>query len=548
MTLALQVELLRGCYVAAQFGDRDRVEWPPHPARLYSALVAVWAHDDPPEAHERAVLAWLAEQGAPEITCSEHYERLTVTHYVPVNDAAVVRDHGRAYAAIVAAEQSLGEAVGNERAERRAGKALERALTKAAVDSARLSARGSVTPGTIKSALALLPERRIRQGRTYPTALPHDAHVCFTWPAATPSEGQRQCLDALVARLHRLGHSSSLVSCRVLDDEPPAATWTPHPEGTSVLRTPAPGLLGRLEAEHARHQGREPRSLPAALVRYRQTGTPERREPPRPSLGQDWIVLARVEGRPVPLHRGLNLTRVLRRALLHHADEPIAEILSGHAPGAAGQLTSPTNRPHLAIVPLPFVGRRHADGAILGVALVLPRTYDPEERQAVVRAVGRWREGGAELTLGRAGIARFTVVDELDPRTTLRPQTWCRTSTQWATVTPIALDRTPRYLFRGTPEQQAAAWDAAADTIAVACEHVGLPLPAAVAAGLDGPLVGVPHQRAFEHYRAAGGRVQRLSVHARLTFPEPVHGPVLIGAGRYLGYGLCRPIFDKGSA
>jgi len=30
-------------------------------------------------------------------------------------------------------------------------------------------------------------------------------------------------------------------------------------------------------------------------------------------------------------------------------------------------------------------------------------------------------------------------------------------------------------------------------------------------------------------------------VHADIEFPAPVRGPVLIGAGRYLGYGLCLP-------
>jgi hypothetical protein len=35
---------------------------------------------------------------------------------------------------------------------------------------------------------------------------------------------------------------------------------------------------------------------------------------------------------------------------------------------------------------------------------------------------------------------------------------------------------------------------------------------------------------------------ERRHTHAILVFDEPVRGPVLIGAGRYRGYGFCRPL------
>ena len=38
--LTLEVEFLLGRYAAADFRDREQPEWPPHPARLFSALVA----------------------------------------------------------------------------------------------------------------------------------------------------------------------------------------------------------------------------------------------------------------------------------------------------------------------------------------------------------------------------------------------------------------------------------------------------------------------------------------------------------------------------
>ena len=39
--------------------------------------------------------------------------------------------------------------------------------------------------------------------------------------------------------------------------------------------------------------------------------------------------------------------------------------------------------------------------------------------------------------------------------------------------------------------------------------------------------------------KSGGARQQ---VHALLQFDREVEGPVLIGAGRYRGYGLCKPL------
>ena len=51
---AIAVELLCGRYTAMQFNDRTRPEWPPHPARLFSAMVAAWADADEPDPAERS--------------------------------------------------------------------------------------------------------------------------------------------------------------------------------------------------------------------------------------------------------------------------------------------------------------------------------------------------------------------------------------------------------------------------------------------------------------------------------------------------------------
>jgi CRISPR-associated protein Csb2 len=43
-------------------------------------------------------------------------------------------------------------------------------------------------------------------------------------------------------------------------------------------------------------------------------------------------------------------------------------------------------------------------------------------------------------------------------------------------------------------------------------------------------------------YPSVAGRIRRVQVHVRLAFDRPVRGPVLLGAGRFRGLGLFRPV------
>ena len=57
--LCLEVEFLTGVSVGATPYARDEPEWPPHPDRLFQALVAAWGRDEPPDDAERRALEWL---------------------------------------------------------------------------------------------------------------------------------------------------------------------------------------------------------------------------------------------------------------------------------------------------------------------------------------------------------------------------------------------------------------------------------------------------------------------------------------------------------
>jgi CRISPR-associated protein Csb2 len=571
----IAVELLCGRYTATQFNDRTKPEWPPHPARLLSAMVAAWADSDAPDAGERAALQWLEDQDPPSIRCGPAQSRRVVTHFVPVNDAtALTRDVSRTYATIIEATRTLQreEDTGDERRIVRARTAAAAVKAKAVADAGRAGKpTGRETDSVTAAVLGVLPEHRGKQGRSYPTVIPDEPAVWFLWPGAEPTDQQRTVLDRLLGRVGRIGHSSTLVTCRCVDDGP-APTWVPGNGANAVrLRVPRAGLVDRLEKAFATHRGEEPRTLPAGMVYYRRPEA-ERRPLRSPLLGGDWYVLG-ITGRRLPAAvQSLAITRAARSALLAHGDQPAPEILSGHKHGHGdGGLTPPLDRPHLAVVPLLNAGNPHSDGAVFGLALVLPTDCQDSDRELVENAARSWAASGFELLLGgnAGGQPVRLVLEDLgieradteqgwtDSALTVRRKTtrrdhWCRPAQRWVSVTPIALDRFPGDLRSQDRSHRERAEAEAAASIARACVFAGLadfPEDVQVEIRLDSPLVGLPASpngarargsRQFPRYQTGAG-VPRASVHAEIRFAQPVHGPVLVGAGRYLGYGLCLP-------
>lgn len=65
MPLNIDIELISGRYEAAGAGDRDVAEWPPHPARVFCALVASARSET-----DREALRWLERLPAPVVQAS----------------------------------------------------------------------------------------------------------------------------------------------------------------------------------------------------------------------------------------------------------------------------------------------------------------------------------------------------------------------------------------------------------------------------------------------------------------------------------------------
>jgi CRISPR-associated protein Csb2 len=551
-------------------------------------MVAAWADSDNPDPDERQALYWLEGQDPPAIHCGEDNRRSVVTHFVPVNDpSALTRGDSWAqatYGSLQSGRQAVLQAqrAGDAKAVQRTTAALAKAEKKATEDAAKAGKpTGSESATVAQAVLEVLPENRGKQGRTYPTVIPDVAEVWFTWAGAQPSPQVMQALDDLLGRVGRIGHSSTLVACRCTDTGPAEKpTWEPAGAGESPnslrLRVPRAGLLDRLELAYATHRGEEPRTLPAGTTSYRQP-TVDRVSPPRPTLGGDWYILGFRNNKFPYASQALAVTKAARSALLAHSEQPVPEFLSGHQGFARdGGPTPPLATPHLAIVPLMNAGNPHSDGTVFAVALVLPADVTQSDRDAVDAALSGWADAGFTLALsaGRAGEpVRFQVeglgVDraaaEREPswltaglagqRKTTRREYWCRPAKRWLTVTPIALDRFPGNLRSRQPLTREQAEAEASAAIAKACVHAGLADRAgdvAVTVRLDAPLVGLPASpggqrapglRRYPGYQTGSG-VARACVHAEIEFPEPVQGPVLVGAGRYFGYGLCLP-YDR---
>ena len=511
--LALGVRYLNGFVAAAEPGSRELPEWPPHPGRVFMALAA--AHfQTGAEPTERKALEWLEGLPAPLLRAGAAHPRAAVTHYVPVNDAA----------------------------------------------------------GPSKALLHSLPLSRDRQPRTFARAWLDDEVVYFAWREAEPSAELRLSLESLSAKVTRLGHSSSLVQMwTATPDEVPGPNWQPDTDRAEVhLRVVGPGTIEDLERRYNQHgtdgfadlllaadDDSDKAAQKAARKRLKSEfqNEPPPRIRPELSLYQGYARVELTAAKPaVPgtvfsphlivlvqepkegpyqqldLPCTLAVTQRWREALLSHSNdlpERVRHIVSGH-----DRDSQPLSEPHLAFMPIAFVGHAHADGHLLGMAIVLPETLATDTRRDVLRAFGQV----SELKLGRLGV--WTVHRETGSRPSwnLRPETWTahpNGATHWATVTPIVFDRHAKSKDRAEYQREVAA------SIAASCQTIGLPKPREVIVTAVSAHLGVPPTHAFPRLQRKDNS-ERRHTHAILVFDQPVRGPMLIGAGRYRGHGVCR--------
>jgi CRISPR-associated protein Csb2 len=378
--------------------------------------------------------------------------------------------------------------------------------------------------------MGTMPIGRDRQARQFPVAIPDDPVVQFIWPGADHGDTHRQALSELCRYVTYVGHSSSLVQTWIIDS-PAKPTRVPGERLTGEpMRVPYAGRLRDLE-EQVSDLGH-----PAgyAWANYQPEVEVESREAVIQSVFDDrLLILRKTKGEPLGLESTLVATEALRGAVLSHCAAPIPEWVSGHRENGGA-----SEQPHVAFIPLPHVERSYADGHLLGLGLALPRGVSADDQR---RCLGNLLFGprsvprSLSLTFGRLGEWQVELDNSDDRPQALCPETWTGPATTWVTVTPIVFDKHPK------AKDPVAAAVEAEEIVAVACARIGLPRPERIVLSPVSMFAGVPHARRFPYMlRKSGGN--RHHTHAVLVFAERVSGPLLLGAGRYRGYGMCRPL------
>ena len=529
--------------------SRENAEWPPHPARIFMALVAAHYETKPlPEdgtdaatawQRQRSALEWLESQGAPMMGWPVESRRDIVKVYVPVNDGGVPdRPEG-------------------------------------------------VKESELRHALGVMPDCRSRQERTFPSVYVNgeDAqrHVYLSWPHAMPTPETLGAFEGLASAVTRIGHSSSLVQMWVCEGEVPSTYQPATSKGKAVkgitLRVPAAGFLAELDqrynAEDIEVFFELSESIPAKTgktkaqakaVFQERFGTAWSRTASapvrlRPSIGRtvtyvpirkvesqvvqstfdaELLVLTKQDGPTLGLEATAALTSALRGLLLKNS-EGLPAWFTGHR-----ALGVPSTGGHMAIFPLAYVGAEHADGHIMGLALAFPRSVPDAERADCLR--GRLFGAAGEdldlkLVMGNIGEWTLRREERSVPPIALRSLSWNEPSSVWASVTPVVLDRHPKCDYR----DERAAWrDEVAALIARSCEQQGLPKPVSIDVDKTSWHRGAPRSRpgpnGMPWLPSKDGTAPRQQVHVLIEFPCEVEGPLLLGAGRFRGYGICKPL------
>lgn len=556
--LRIIVDLLTDRYVAADVSDRQVPEWPPHPGRLYMSLAAACFERGADQA-EASALRWLETLGAPRIVCGTPSRRTETTVYVPINDKLT---------------PSTGLL--------------------------------QTTPGLSRS----------KQARSFPTTVPSSSTCSFEWTLdqASAAKPHLEALRAVCREVIRIGHSSSLVMAhaefvdaashveKVEDDgDSQLQRWLPSDmlggvslriategEFDRLLKT---GMRDRIDRFHELRQTVEHGTAHAKKLAkqqfeevFGQKYNKNLRPPePAPATISTWmpyrcidrdsdldgnthhdsisqtqfdpglIVFSPIDGPRLGLPDALSLTQTLRKTVMKLCGvQPVPAWVSGH-----NQDGSATKDPHLAFLPLPYVGGKHGDGHLLGLALALPAGISAS---ALRECLGPVIYDGVEprtmkLKLGGLGHWELQLEQRPEPAKSLRGTAWSAPSQCWETVTPVVLDRFPKMARRSDVKS----WRSeVADILRLSCQFAGLPTPEAVDVDTTAFLNGVPRAtrkskptspnqsrayvgEGFRPYVSGSGKPARPQVHVRLRFDKPLAGPLLLGAGRFLGYGFFRP-------
>jgi CRISPR-associated protein Csb2 len=378
----------------------------------------------------------------------------------------------------------------------------------------------------------------------------------------------RDALSRICAKVTRVGHSMSAVQMWVVPEgKEPEPNWQPDVTGQEArLRVARAGTLRSLKEAFngesiqaydaladalATARGQEKMRLKREIQARFPDGRPESRRPqlvhwqgysrPAASEGEapaadgpfdeNFVVLSKFEGAMLGLESTLQLTSALRNSAMKATGTDVPEWLSGH--DARGQ---PSLAPHAAFFPLPYVGFEHSDGHVLGLGMAIPRGLPAEELRRVLGPFFFDPETGEEREIRLWTKAwKWTLEREKRerPPVTLQRSSWTKAVRSWASVTPVVLHHYPKKR-EGDIER----------IIKEAFVSAMFPAPRCVRVQSVSAVTGAGHAMGMPPFTDGGAHLCRYQTHVIAHFDQPVRGPMLVGRGRFRGYGLFRPVAD----
>ena len=350
---------------------------------------------------------------------------------------------------------------------------------------------------------------------------PRSPGVVYSWDVESPTQVTLDALRRRAARVGYLGASDSPVRVRVTTQMPPSAArndaFIPDRRGDALIDGTKPGDLQMLDRMYDEwcERGAAVNRLQFPALRH---GMPYRSPGSAAPVDRGEVVAwlrfgAAVSGRRVSAVTALFKEAILSQHQSIHGEPPA--ILHGHGFGGNGYEIA-------RYLALPDVGYQWSRGRIHGLALWMPPACDFNARQmardaafAIRRLTGR----GVDVSVGPR--------DEEARPLAAHPNRWLRRSRGWATAFPAIHERR-----RTLDLAEVARW----------CRHAGLPEPVAFRSARTPLVAGALDLAPVEVNRP--GRPALPYSHVELRFAQPVSGPVLIGAGRQRGFGLCIPLDD----
>ena len=348
---------------------------------------------------------------------------------------------------------------------------------------------------------------------------PRYPEVAYSWDTDAPSD-LIEALRRRAARVGYLGTADSPVRMRVATSMPALSVgevFVPDADGDVEISVPEAGDLRILDAMYDQWVERGASVARAQFpalrhqVRYR---SPLAMVPEDNGSVVAWLLLDRaISGRRLTPLTALLKEAILSRHQMMHGEPPA--VLHGHGINGNGYDLA-------RFLALPDVGYPRSRGRIHGMALWLPPGCD-----AVVRQRARDAAFTVRSLTGR-GLDVSVIPRDNEPRPhAANPARWTRSARCWVTAFPALHERRGRLDLA-----QVSRW----------CEHAGLPAPARFRSARSPLVRGAVDLAPVEVNRP--GRPGLPYSHVKLWFEEPVAGPVVIGAGRQRGLGLCVPVDD----